>query len=320
MKSFSCSNINGSIVQIDGRTAIINGKKYTLPPNNNTSIINGVVFVNGRKFEPDEHKKLRQTPKVLQRVNFTTDPTGMNVIDIASTLTISGVTNVTLLPSETPYYHGKVELDTWGTKKLELNDLREIDLTDWEDDIESCEVTLHIPTTGTLRTLRLNNCNELDARDVQTSSLNIQCNGLSDTKLTCCVVGDVTNQGNSELTVTSCTVANVTHQSMSHEVSIRDSIVNGSCTTKTMSGNVDVMNTKMLSTYHMATMSGDVLLHELTSKFSGQVQTMSGDVRIVGCEAPSVSVHTMSGSLRGSGKTQVSFITMSGKNSYRHQS
>jgi len=57
-------SIFNNLVSVNGNTASINGKKYTLPSYNSLSIINGKIYIDGKIWRAPDYKEPEKIDKI----------------------------------------------------------------------------------------------------------------------------------------------------------------------------------------------------------------------------------------------------------------
>ena len=147
---------NGVHIILEGSTATINGKRYTVPRHNNLSLINSAIYLDGKKWDPTEVARAKRVrlPEKHYHFKVEADP-------YAASLVFDGINDFTLVVGvDAP----SIELDVTVESEDEqtIQDMitsRGVIVPESLQDLEpKIKVTLSLPletTGGKRRTLQL---------------------------------------------------------------------------------------------------------------------------------------------------------------------
>lgn len=300
-----------SVVQLNGNQAIVNGVVYTLPAYRSISFANGQIILDGKPWSGMDARKRSMMGTLTPFEKVLTD------VDCEKHYRVVGFMTIRVV--EGTAFHVRVSGMMYGAEEPAITlDCKKSVLIDTNNCIELCEIELTIPSTCSLETLECMESNVVKIDQFNHPSLTLLCSNVNTLEMTQCSVNSLNSTtANVYLNTVSC--QDVTAATQSNNIDISNCIILNSLQATTMSGDV-TLSGNIEGGIHVKTMSGDVNLQHFSGK-GGVVNTMSGDVNFYQNGAVNaLQVCTMSGDLKGSGRTRPVFSSMSGENRFRVKS
>lgn len=297
---------------------VVNGKRYK---GGSMSIINGVVYVDGKKYDEEEPKgKVVSATREVVGDSKTFEITGEAEVYVQAGEKFKAVLKMSVY-AESDSVFSSLVLSESGIDVTKIKKLKE------------CSVTLTIPNM--FERLDLNGSESVKMERVIAPNMVLVLEDIGEKSIvvesTFKSVRGSFGSGDMELRKSTCNSILLSTQSGSI---LLDECMGNRCELNTMSGDAEIEG-GILAEIRAKTMSGDIAVEgehdcpvmsntmsgdiKLNGKFAKEVyaKTMSGDITL-NCKGSkgALVAESMSGSLRGSGPA-VRFSTMSGSNRYK---
>lgn len=317
MYSYQFSSVwcNSSTVELNGRRANINGVSHTLPPYRSSSIVNGNIFLDGKRWDPSPPKRLKP-PQDVQTKTFTSKTVPIE-------LTVKHIGSVTIEHGEEYECTLEVKGEKDALERIVFEHSQSLGscvFANQDDEFESLKLKIVIPSECGIGRLYLKNIRDpISVVDLHVPGLKLEIrHGNTDVTLHRLRLDSIlVGLGNGDVDVENIQAEReVQIDTVSGHILVKD--VRSDVLELASVGGLQELTGDCPGKLYAQTVSGSVSLLRFHGK-GGKIQTVSGNVLVsqdMEKEIGSMSVKTVSGSLTGNGMVGVKFSSVSGRNSY----